>query len=155
MALKLEQREDQGILILAVVGHLTMGPEDVAFRNVLNSCIAAGKIRIILDCGRLGDMDSVGLGTLVFYHIKLQRAGGGLALLNVSRTHMELLTLLRLDRIFQVFTSEPEAVDGFFPDRAVRHYDILEFVDEEEHRADAGAEVKTPVERTQTAGQKG
>jgi hypothetical protein len=31
----------------------------------------------------------------------------------------------------EVYQNEPDAVNGFFPDRAVTHYDILDFLDEE------------------------
>jgi hypothetical protein len=35
---------------------------------------------------------------------------------------------------FEVFTDEQDAVDSFFPDRAARHYDILEWIQEQEKR---------------------
>jgi len=139
MVFAVEEREREGILILGLVGHLTMGPEDLVFRNVLDRCIAAGEIKIILDCSRLENLDSVGLGTLVSCHVKLQRAGGRAVLLNISRTHMELLVLAKLDAVFEVFTDEQDAVDSFFPDRAIRRFDILEFVREQNRQAQTGS----------------
>lgn len=76
MALQIEQRDRQDILILALIGHLTMGPEDAEFRTVVQNCIANGKINIMLDCSRLGKIDTVGLGSLVYCQIKARRAGG-------------------------------------------------------------------------------
>ena len=112
----------------------------VVFRNHLDRCIAAGKIKIVLDCRRLGNLDSVGLGTLVYYEIKLQRAAGKLVLLHVARTHMELLVRAKLDAIFEVFDDEQEAVNGFFPERASRRFDILEFVEEQNRKPQTSRE---------------
>src|SRR5262245_32201051 len=140
MALTVEERAREGMLILGLAGDLTMGPEDVVFRNVLHRCIAESKIRIILDCSRLGNIDSVGLGTLVLYHIKLQREGGKVVLLNISRTHMKLLVLAKLEAVFEVFADEQEAVNSLFPERAVKHFDVLEFVREQNQPAQTGSE---------------
>ena len=40
----------------------------------------------------------------------------------------------KLATVFVFFTDEQSAVDSFFPDRAVRPYDILEFVEEQGKR---------------------
>jgi len=144
MTAAIEQHDREGIRILALAGHLRMGPEDIAFRTVLDNCIAAGKIKIILDFRRLITLDNVGLGTLVFYHETLQRAGGKMVLMNLSRTHMELLVSAKLEVLFELYGDERDAVNSFFPERAVRHFDILEFV-EEQNRADAETQ-KQPSE---------
>jgi anti-sigma B factor antagonist len=44
------------------------------------------------------------------------------------------MVLAKVDTVFEVFTDEQDAINSFFPDRAVRHYDILEFVRESEKR---------------------
>jgi anti-anti-sigma regulatory factor len=77
MGLTIEQREREGILILDLVGRLTLGPEDVAFRTAIQARLAAGQTKIALNCQRLGLTDSAGLGSLIFRHAKLRRAGVG------------------------------------------------------------------------------
>jgi len=57
--------------------------------------------------------------------------------LNLSPLHLNLLVLAKLDTVFQAFTDEQDAVDSFFPDRASRQYDILDFVQEQEKRSGA------------------
>jgi anti-sigma B factor antagonist len=42
------------------------------------------------------------------------------------------MVLTKLDTVFEVFKDEQDAVDSFFPDRAIRRYDVLEFVHEQE-----------------------
>ena len=150
MALTVDKRETESILILALVGELTMGPGDIAFRRAVGSSIAAGKVNVIVDCSRLDDIDSVGVGTLVVYQIRLSNAGGKMVLLNVSRVQMQLLTLAKLESIFEVFTNERDAVSSFFPDRDVKHYDILEFVEEQNRPAHADRSGAMAAEQVQS-----
>jgi len=118
MALAIDQREREGILILALVGSLTMGREDTAFRTAVQSYIAAGRINIILDCSRLGNIDSAGVGALVFFHVALRLAGGRVVLLNMAQTQMDLLVSAKLRVLFDVFLDQQDVVNSFFPDRA-------------------------------------
>jgi hypothetical protein len=48
---------------------------------------------------------------------------------------MDLFILLKLDTVFDSFTSELDAIDSFFQDRVVPHFDILEFVEEQKKRS--------------------
>jgi anti-sigma B factor antagonist len=46
----------------------------------------------------------------------------------LNRGNLELLLLTKIDTIFEVFDDETEAVNSFFPDREIRRFDILSFV---------------------------
>jgi len=129
MSLTIEKRQREGILILTLVGQLAMGRDDEVFRAVVQSCIAARNVRIILECSRLRNIDSAGLDTLVFFQTELGRAAGKIVLLNMTRTHTELFLLAKLDVLFEVFTDEQSAINSFFPERALLHWDVLTFVE--------------------------
>ena len=139
MALAIDQREREGILILALVGSLTMGRENTAFRTAVQSYIAAGRINIILDCSRLGNIDSAGVGALVFFHVALRLACGRVVLLNMAQTQMDLLVSAKLRVLFDVFLDQQDAVISFFPDRALNRWDVLEFAREQNAQPDTGA----------------
>jgi anti-sigma B factor antagonist len=138
MNLEIEQREREGIPILDLKGQLTLGEEDLALRQKLTSMLDAGQSKILLNLQHVTAMDSAGFGTLAFYATKLHESGGLLALLNFSESHMKLAQVLELDTAFQNFHDEQEAINSFFPDRAGHPYDILEFVEEQEHDQGAG-----------------
>ena len=54
---------------------------------------------------------------------------GGIAKLSqLNRRNLELLLLTKIDTIFEVFDDETEAVNSFFPEREIRRFDILDFV---------------------------
>jgi anti-sigma B factor antagonist len=58
----------------------------------------------------------------------LKKAGGALKLLSLNKRNIELLLLTKLHTIFEVFSDEQDAVNSFFPDRDIKRFDILTFV---------------------------
>ena len=56
----------------------------------------------------------------------------GLPLLNVNRTHLTLFHLTKLAIAFEFFDDQRDAVNSFFPDRAVKPFDVLDFVQYED-----------------------
>ncbi len=131
MALEIEQREREGIVILDLKGPLTLGHGDLELRDRLPSLHQSGKVNIVLNLKDVSEIDSTGLGTLVFGLARLRKAGGRLALVNVNRSHLELFLLTRLAMAFEFFDDEQDAVNSFFPDRALQHFDVLDFVQQE------------------------
>ena len=134
MSLDIEQREIEGIIILDLKGPLTFGHGDGELRDRVAALRLSGKINIVLNLKEVSDIDSTGLGTLVFGLVKLRKAGGRLALVNVNQSHLELFLLTKLALTFEFFGDEQDAVNSFFPDRALKPFDILDFVQHEEAR---------------------
>ena len=58
----------------------------------------------------------------------MQKAGGSLKILNLSKRNIELLVLTKLNAVFEVFNDEQDAVNSFFPNREIKRFDILSFV---------------------------
>ena len=132
MSLQIEQRENEGIVILDLKGPLVLGPGDSKLRDSLAALDQSGKVNIGLNLKDVSDIDSTGLGTLVYGLAKLRKAGGRLALVNVNRSHLKLFLLTKLALAFEFFHDEHDAVDSFFADRALKQFDILEFVQRQE-----------------------
>jgi anti-sigma B factor antagonist len=130
MSLQIEQREIDGIVILDLKGPLTLGHGDLELRDRLPALHQSGKVNIILNLRQVSEIDSTGLGTLVFGLARLRKAGGRLALVNLDRSHLELFLLTRLAIAFEFFADVQDAVDSFFPDRKLKQFDILNFVEQ-------------------------
>jgi anti-sigma B factor antagonist len=47
---------------------------------------------------------------------------------NPNKRNVELLLLTKLHTVFEVFNEDQDAVNSFFPDRQIKHFDILSFV---------------------------
>jgi anti-sigma B factor antagonist len=128
MALVIHEREVEGILILDLQGRLVAGEAAGALRERGNQAAKAENRNVVLNMRGVDYIDSSGLGTLVAAHSTLSKAGGAMALMNLSKRGAELLILTKLATVFRIFDDEKAAVDSFFPNREVRRFDILNFV---------------------------
>lgn len=135
MSLHFEEREREGITILDLKGPLTLGHGDLELRDRLLSLHQSGKVYILLNLKDVSEIDSTGLGTLVFGLTRLRKSGGRPALVNLNRSHLELFLLTKLAIAFEFFDDEQDAVNSFFPDRVHKRFDILSFVQQEDSRA--------------------
>ena len=95
---------------------------------MFDDLIASNKNRIVLNLKQLDYMDSSGLGVLVTGYTSVSRAGGAIKLSNISKRSAQLLILTKLSTVFEIFEDDQSAVNSFFPERAIKHFDILEFV---------------------------
>ena len=134
MNLQIEQRESEGIVVLDLKGPLTLGHGDLELRDRLPALHQSGKVNILLNLKDVSEIDSTGLGTLVFGLARLRKSGGRLALVNLNRSHLQLFLLTRLSIAFEFFVDEQEAVNSFFPDRALKEFDVLDFLRHENGR---------------------
>lgn len=128
MSLDIHERDREGIDILDLDGRLTVGGEMATYRETMQKLFDAGKRSIILNMAKVDYVDSTGLGALVMTYTRLQKADGKIKLLNLSRRSIELLVMTKLTTIFEVFDDEQDAVNSFFPDREIKRFDILNFV---------------------------
>jgi anti-sigma B factor antagonist len=128
MSLDIQQREHEAIILLDLNGRLTVGDETSTFRDRMQKLIAADRRSIILNLQHVDYIDSTGLGALVMCDTTLQKANGKVKLLNLSRRGIELLVMTKLTTIFEIFDDEQNAVNSFFPDREIKRFDILNFV---------------------------
>jgi len=130
--LEISKREREGIVILDLKGRLVVGDGATAVRDTITRLRDEGKNRIILNLQHVDYIDSSGLGTLVICFTSLQRSGGALKLTGLNRRNIELLVLTKLSTVFEVFDNEDDAVNSFFPEREIRRFDILSFVQKQE-----------------------
>jgi len=122
------RREREGVTILDLKGRLAVGAPCTQLRESVNEQIAQGHKQIILNLQQIDYIDSTGLGSMVICFTSLQKMGGGLKLVNLNRRNLELMLLTKLSTIFQIFAEEQESVNSFFPEREIKHFDILSFV---------------------------
>lgn len=130
MSLEIAGRVREGVTILKLNGRLVAGEETTILRDRIRDLGAEGVTNAVLDLEQVEYIDSTGLGGMVICFTTLRKAGGALKLLNLNRRNIELLLLTKLSTVFEVFRDEQEAVNSFFPDRALKSFDILQFVQE-------------------------
>ena len=128
MALEIHQKDREGITILDLKGRITVGPEASALREKVGALNAAAGLKLILNLAGVDYIDSTGLGALVMCATTLRKNNGIIKLLNLSKRNIELLVMTKLATVFEIFTDEGDAVGSYYPDRKIKSFDILDFV---------------------------
>ncbi|HSP66657.1 MAG TPA: STAS domain-containing protein [Bryobacteraceae bacterium] len=127
MPLDIVESVREEITILTLKGRLTLGESNLV-REKITQLAAAGRFKVVIDLSSVEYIDSTGLGILVICFTSLKKQGGALKLVNPNKRNVELLLLTKLHTVFEVFNEVQDAVNSFFPDRTITHFDILSFV---------------------------
>jgi anti-sigma B factor antagonist len=130
--LEISRRIQEGVVILDLKGRLVLGEASNSVRDKTTAEAAEGNNKIILNLEHIDHIDSTGLGSMVICFTSLQRGGGALKLLKLNRRNLELLLLTKLSTVFEIFNEEQDAINSFFPDRSIKRFDILSFVQQKE-----------------------
>jgi anti-sigma B factor antagonist len=128
MALDIQQHEREGVVVLAMKGRITVGKEATGLRDKVAELTAAGDKNLVFNLGGVDFIDSTGLGALVMCVTTMRKNGGNVKLVNLNKRNIELLVMTRLATAFEIFADEQDAVNSFFPDRKIKTFDILDFV---------------------------
>ncbi len=113
MALKMMNREVDGVSVVALDGRIVLGEESNALREKVKSQIAEGKKKIVLNMANVTFIDSAGLGTLVAAHHSAKSQGAALKLAHLGSKFQEVLQITKLLTVFDVYNNEAEAVRSF------------------------------------------
>ena len=112
MALKITQRDVEGVSVLSLEGRIVLGEETSSLREKVKSLLAEGKKSIVLNLSQVTLIDSSGIGTLVASYSSAKSAGASLRLCNLGARFNELLQITKLYTVFEVSGTEAEAVSA-------------------------------------------
>ena len=105
MALKMTNREVDGVSVVALDGRIVLGEESNALREKVKSLIAEAKKKIVLNMANVTFIDSAGLGTLVAAHRSAKSQGAALKLAHLGAKFQEVLQITKLLTVFDVYNS--------------------------------------------------
>ena len=111
--MRLNDREQDGIVILEPKGKIMGGPDASLLHDKLYEYIDQGKKNVIIDLSRVDWMNSTGLGILISGYTTLRNNDGVLKLANVTDKIQSLLTITKLVSVFEAFESVDDAVKSF------------------------------------------
>ncbi len=112
MDLKIETRQADGVTILACQGRIVFGEESGSLRDKTTQLLSSAQ-PILLDLSGVNHVDSGGLATLVSLNSAALAAGTEMKLTGVGPRLHDVLQTTRLDRLFQVYDDEPQALAAF------------------------------------------
>jgi anti-sigma B factor antagonist len=113
MALRIADREVNGVSVLDMDGRIVLGGESNALREKFKSLLTAGKKHIVLNMANVSYIDSAGLGTLVACYNNARAQGAKLKLANLGAKSREVLQVARVMPFFDIFDTDSAAVASF------------------------------------------
>jgi anti-sigma B factor antagonist len=94
-------------------GRITLGDGSVALRNQIREELAKGNKQILLNLGAVSYMDSSGLGELISAYTSAKNRGGEVKLLNLTRKVRDLMEIVKLYTVFDIYEDEASAIASF------------------------------------------
>ena len=113
MALRMAERDVNGVTVVDIDGRIVLGEESNAFREKIKSLLAAGKKKIVLNLANVVYIDSAGLGTLVATFHSASSQGATLKMTNLGAKFKEVLQVTKLMTVFDTYESETAAIQSF------------------------------------------
>ena len=118
-------RQTGDVQVVEVTGEITIGkstlarPLDLHGKHIedvgetLGRLVALDRPRIVVDVRRVSFIDSAGVGQLVAWKKRALEQGGDIKLLVGAGPVRRALSLLSLERVFEIHEDESEAVSSF------------------------------------------
>jgi anti-sigma B factor antagonist len=109
----IRERQVGDVIILDLDGNIIIGESADRVRNITRRLLAEGRRKILLNMVQVRWIDSRGIGELVSALVSVTRAGGQIKLLKVRENIEELLTVTRVDTIFDLYDDELAALNDY------------------------------------------
>jgi len=112
--MQISQRTVGDVVIVEISGKITLGEGgDAILKDKMRSLIQQGHKKLLLNLGEVSYVDSAGLGEIVQAYATVNKDGGKLKLLNITKRIKDLLSITKLLTVFDTFDSEAEAIASF------------------------------------------
>ncbi|HEX3148711.1 MAG TPA: STAS domain-containing protein [Gemmataceae bacterium] len=93
---------DNDILAIILHGSLETATTD-QFNRAVEAHLAKGLTKFIIDCRYVGYVSSAGIGSLVALQTRLRKRGGEVKLAAVQGMVVDLMRLVRLDKLLNIY----------------------------------------------------
>lgn len=112
MLLQITEHAVGNVTVLNLKGRLIL--EDCSeLREAVDALVQQGRPKLVLDLQDVPYIDSAGLGILVAKYLSVRRVGGDIKLVHLGPRSSHVLDITHLDRIFETFDSEDDAIRSF------------------------------------------
>jgi anti-sigma B factor antagonist len=111
MALKIEEQYKS--VVLHLDGKLMGGPFGEEMNKTLHNLLDEGKKQVVVDLGKVGFVNSSGLGILISGLTTMRNGGGDLKLAGITSKVEGLLSITKLNKIFEQFPTVESALKSF------------------------------------------
>ena len=115
VGLKMSIRESGDVTILDLQGRATIGADSDLLSSHLQTLIANGARKLLLNLADVTQLDSSGISAITGMYVSLTRQGGSLKLLRPCGRVQAVLRVIHLPDIIPTFEDEAQALASFRP----------------------------------------
>ena len=108
MSLSIEIRQIDQIVVLELAGRVSV--LEPSLRDVASELVERGERHMIISLANVSYLDNSGLGQLCWIYTVVRNRGGDMKLLKPTSRIQKLLSITKLDTVFQSFERETDAV---------------------------------------------
>ena len=110
-----ELGQDGELLTVHIDGELDTASCDYFF-SCIEGQIKRGHSKIVIDCRNLRFISSMGLAMMLRVHARMKKSGGNVKLAQVEGTVAEVVKLVKLDKLMNMYPTVENALDSFSSD---------------------------------------
>ena len=108
MSLSIEVRKNDHVVIMELAGRVSV--LDRSLKQLAEDLVERGERYFVMNLANVSYLDNSGLGQLCLIYTVARNRGGDVKLLKPTERIRKLLTITKLDCVFECFESEDEAV---------------------------------------------
>jgi len=101
-----------GVTVLKLFGNLDMLNAGILKERIKESG-NEGEYKFIFDLGGVSFIDSSGFGLIMSLNDKLAAQGGGLKIVNVSKTIQQIFKISKISSVIQIYMTTEDAIASF------------------------------------------
>lgn len=106
-------RESGDVAIITVRGRLDPSDSQDPLGSAVEAAIELGKTKILMDLRSVSYISSTGIGSLIKAYRSVLKKKGKVKLLNPSQCVKNILSISKLEGVFEVYTDERQALTSF------------------------------------------
>ena len=111
--MEIQVREAGPVTVLDLSGKLTPYHGDAPLLDTVSQFVEDGISRILINLDQVPYIDSAGIGALVSCYKHAVERGATVKLLNPQKRVFDLLQVVKLDKVFECFHEEQQAIASF------------------------------------------
>jgi anti-sigma B factor antagonist len=115
--MQVEDRKEGDVLVVKLLGARLDAKNADEFRSTISGYISGGNERIVLDMSQVDFVDSSGLGAMVSV-LKSLGNENRLGICGTQESVMRMFKLTRVNKVFNIFDGETQAVRALSPHQA-------------------------------------
>lgn len=108
----IKEKKMDGVVILEIEGEIDLNSSPI-MRKKFEELIKNNVIKVIVNFQQVNYIDSSGLATIIEMLQRLKKVQGELRLTNMSEKIKNLFEITKIDKLFQMYPNEQEALKSF------------------------------------------